>query len=181
MKVRSRSQLWPSVLSALLVAVTVSCSDAPLAPTTPSGPPATLTDLTGNWGGYVAVGVGETGMCFGFRWNAAQDGSAVSGQSAIRALGRGESFDAPLLGTMTAMPSGDGFAVSIVAPERRYESALCSMRGSGTMKAGLSMTSGTVTLEFTPGCNGNVYASRPSNTFQGTMNLSKGADASICP
>jgi hypothetical protein len=178
-----RSRLWRGALCALLVTVTGSCSDSgELAPTTPSGPTAALGDLAGNWGGYVSTGSGNTGVCYGFRWTATQDGSAASGPSVIGTLGRGESFNNTMSGTMTATPSSGGFAVSMVFPDRLYEGGItCSMRGSGTVKSGLSMMSGTMTLEWTPGCNGRFFGAVPTNSHRGAMDLTKGGDARSCP
>jgi hypothetical protein len=141
-----------------------------------------VADLAAPWGGYISAGSGETGVCFGFRWNAAQNGSTVSGQSAIKALGRGESFDDPTLGTMTATPSGGEFAVNVEFARIYPGDITCSMRGGGTVKAGQSAMSGIVTLEWTPGCQGNLFAVRgAANPLRGTMNVSKGADARTCP
>ena len=176
-------RLTPRVLFALLVAVSGSCSeDGILAPTKPSGPPAALADLATTWGGYIATGSGETGVCFGFKWNATQSGSSVSGESGIGGLGRGESFTDTMRGTMTAVTSGGGFAVDIVFPQRLFQDRTCSVSGNGTVNAGLSALSGSVTLDWTPGCQGTLFAvPGASNPLRGTMNLFKNADARGCP
>ena len=165
---------------AALITVTIGCKESD-GPTVPSGPPATLADLVGNWAGYLSTD-SATGVCYGFTWSPTQVDSRVAGASAIAAIditsNRG-------MGMMTATLSGGNLSLAMEFPAgsftRSNNAPTCSMRGTGTARAGQTLLSGTVNLNWTQSCVGTVFG-RGGTSQTGVLTLTKGGSVPTrCP
>ena len=127
-----------------------------VSPVSPTGAPATVADLAGNWSGRFQGG----GSVWAFTWNATTQPSGASGPSTMTWVST-NSPPAPgqfANGTMTATISGTGVSLTISYPPPSLTQLIgevdrnCSMSGGGTVPADASTISGTITLNFSSTC-----------------------------
>lgn len=170
-----RRSSFRTICPALVAGMMAGCNLQP-AFQTPVGPTPTLSQLAGSWGGRFDAGR-AVDHCWGLEWTAAQDGTNATGRLRIGGVGTGVTFN-PVMGTMTATPSGSGFTLALTVPPGATSNPACSMTGTGTVSAGRSPESpetimvGKVTLEWTAACSGFLYRTS-INTHSGDFLLVK--------
>ena len=128
-------------------------------PVSPSGPPATATDLAGTWSGRFQGSVSGNNV-WAFTWNAATQQGGASGASTLTWVSTNNP-PAPgqqANGTITATISGTSVSLAISFPPNSLREligsvdAACSMTGGGTVPADATTISGTITLNFSSTC-----------------------------
>ena len=139
----------------LLVTIALACQDPPTNPTT-IGRPQSLT-LTGTWTGLIGVGT-QTSSSLMATWTVSQTDSSVSGPIALSNSATNVSF----AGTLTGTLSGTRLPVTYTIPRGNVPTFPdCSMSGSGTLEAGLTLMSGTLNITYT-NCQG--FTTQTSST-----------------
>jgi hypothetical protein len=157
------------------VSVAAGCKEnlGPPTPTAPSGPPATLQSLVGDWAGTINTGKGVD-LCYGFTWSPALGGPGVTGRSGIGGIDRRPPYESTGA-TMTGTLSGTTLSLALNFPPGAYGGNACSMMGSGTARASESEVSGSITMNFTDACVGVAFnQSVTAMTQTGTLTLKKG-------
>ena len=174
MSLRRQGGVLGALLLALAEAGCGSSGDGPPAPTAPGTLVASLEELEGSWAGWYSTGK-AVNLCWGVVWSPRLGGPGVTGPSALG--GFGDPMPTPFNATTTGSLSGGTLSIAIDSTPPGTRPLACALTGSGTVQAGQTTMSGTLTVTWTPQCGfPEPY------TYTGTLTLTKGGRVpNFCP